>query len=172
MNDWTTSSLQKLLDERGPALQLYARQFCDAPDDAVQEALVELVQQATPPERILPWLYTVVKRRALNLARSESRRVKHQQDAVRRRDWFASPDTDRQEADQCQALLRRLPTLEREIVTARIWGELSFAEIAELVQQPLSTVHRRYRQALVDLQSIASQTPAAGKMEGHNEVGT
>ena len=34
----------RLLDRHGAALELYARQLCQCPDDCVQEALVELAR--------------------------------------------------------------------------------------------------------------------------------
>ncbi len=36
--------LSRLLDEHSAALVLYAQQFCDCPEDVVQEALIHLTQ--------------------------------------------------------------------------------------------------------------------------------
>lgn len=58
------------------------------------------------------------------------------------------------ESVDVEALLRRLPPLEREIVVARIWGELSYAQIAELVDRSTSAVHRRYQRAFAELGRI------------------
>ena len=38
-----------LLDRYLPALVLYARQWCRAPEDVVQEAFIKLARQAEPP---------------------------------------------------------------------------------------------------------------------------
>ena len=53
--------LGRLVSEHAAALVLYARQWCDAPEDVVQEAFVKLISQRQPPERVLPWLYRVVR---------------------------------------------------------------------------------------------------------------
>ena len=37
--------LGQILDEHGPALVLYARQWCNTPDDVVQEAFFSLLRQ-------------------------------------------------------------------------------------------------------------------------------
>lgn len=37
--------LTRLLDEHGAALVLYAQQWCDTPEDVVQEAFLALVRQ-------------------------------------------------------------------------------------------------------------------------------
>ena len=63
--------LARLLDQHGAALELYARQLCDCPDDCVQEALVELARQPSVPDEVLPWLYR--RRQAARLARRRHR---------------------------------------------------------------------------------------------------
>ena len=47
--------------------------------------------------------------------------------------------------------LEGLPLAEREVVVARIWGGLSFEEIAGLTGALTSTVHRRYQAGLAAL---------------------
>lgn len=150
-------ALQTLIDTYGGALTLYARLWCRAPDDAVQETWIQLIQQDSPPEKLLPWLYTTVRNRAMNLARGESRRAQHQSHSARLRDRWFLPDETFNDIDY-EALIARLPLVDREIVVARIWGELSFAEIAELVELSLSSVHRRYHGALETLQRILNET--------------
>ncbi len=151
--------LQELIDAHSAALTLYARQWCHAPEDAVQEALIELLRQDPFPDNVVAWLYVAVRRRAMNVARAESRREKHQQQAGRQRGhWFVTEEGDLDDPTDYQTYLARLPQLEREIIVARIWGERSFAEIGELVKQSTSTVHRRYQQALATLQRMINET--------------
>ena len=131
------------------ALALYARQWCLHPDDAVQEALIELLEQDPPPRDAVAWLFTTVRRRALNQARSEQRRSQHQQRAAAGREpWFVLPPDDSLTSAEVEEMLQRLEPLDREIVVAKIWGELSFEQIATLVQRSSSHVHRRYHHAL------------------------
>lgn len=121
----------------------------------MQEALIELLRQDPLPDNVAAWLYTTVRRRAMNLARADGRRTKHHNQAAQEREsWFLPAEDDFDSSVDYEALLARLPRLEREIVVARIWGKRSFAEIAELVEQPISTVHRRYQRALADLEHM------------------
>ena len=60
-------------------------------------------------------------------------------------------------APEFESALAGLPPLEREIVVARIWGRLSFAQIAELVEQSSSAVHRRYKRALAELRTVLNR---------------
>jgi RNA polymerase sigma-70 factor (ECF subfamily) len=150
-------ALQQVIDAHAAALTLYARQWCQTPEDAVQEALINLLRQNPAPANVAAWLYTTVRRRAINLARAEGRRAKHQAIAGRQRDyWFAPNDSSLDEPDY-EKLLTRLPQLEREIIVARIWGERSFAEIAALVEQPMSTVHRKYQRGLAELEQMINE---------------
>jgi len=145
----------ELVDAHGAALALYARQWCRAPEDALQEALIELLRQNPAPDHPVAWLYKTVRRRAMNQARAERRRVKHHRQASEQREsWFLPANDILGESIDVEALLRRLPPLEREIVVARVWGELSYAQIAELVDRSTSAVHRRYQRALVELGRI------------------
>jgi len=66
--------LGRLVDEHAAALVLYARQWCAAPEDVVQEAFVKLASQRREPDNLLGWLYRVVRNGALAAARAERRR--------------------------------------------------------------------------------------------------
>jgi RNA polymerase sigma-70 factor (ECF subfamily) len=144
-----TEALQTLLDSHGAALKLYARQWCHAPDDALQEALIELLRQDPVPDQPVAWLFKTIRRRAMNLARGERRRSTHHRQASQQRDeWFSDGESLGFGSEELRAALSRLPDLEREIVVARIWGELSFERVADLVGISSSSAHRRYRGAL------------------------
>jgi len=64
-----------------------------------------------------------------------------------------APDTleCREDADRLQKCLAKLPTVEREVVLMRHYGELSFAEIAEYTAAPLGTVLSRAHRGLAKL---------------------
>lgn len=153
-----TEALQKLIDSHGAALILYARQLCNAPDDALQEALIELLRQNPVPDYPVGWLFTTIRRRALNLTRGERRRSEHHRKASEQRnDWFIDDEGIGFDSAELMEVLDRLPDVDREIVVARIWGELSFERIAELVGTSSSSVHRRYRAALSELHSMLEE---------------
>ncbi len=155
-----TETLRRLIDAHGAALTLYARQWCRAPDDALQEALIDLLRQRPVPERPAAWLFKTVRRRAMNLARGERRRVEHHREAGRQREaWFVDDVDEAIDGETLERLIERLPPLEREIVVARIWGGLSFERIAELVETSSSSAHRRYRRALSMLGDMMNGKP-------------
>ena len=70
--------LGRLVDQHAPALVLYARQWCAAPEDVVQEAFLKLVAQRQPPDNPLAWLYRVVRNGAVSAARTARRRQRYE----------------------------------------------------------------------------------------------
>lgn len=151
-DEQTPEALARLLAEHGAALVLYARQWTNAPEDVVQSALVELVTQSIPPARVVPWLYRVVRNGAISAQRGERRRQRRETAVATSESWFEA-GSSRLDAQEAAATLSSLSPEMREVVVARIWGELTFAEIAELVGTSLSTAQRRYEQGLRELQS-------------------
>ena len=150
--------LSRILDQHAAALVLYARQLCPDPEDAVQRAFIKLSDSEPWPEDLRAWLYRVVRNEAIGQLRSEqSRRKREQAVAQTRAAWFDPNPGDRIDADQAVAALAKLEPSQREIVVARIWGGLSFREIAELVGISSSTAHRDYQTALKALQHALNQ---------------
>jgi RNA polymerase sigma-70 factor (ECF subfamily) len=149
-------TLHAIIQRWAPPLMLYARQWCSSPEDAVQESLIELVKEEQVPPNPVAWLFQVVRFRSQNQARAQRRREHHEQVAAAlRASWFEY-NFDQSVLVDGQELtteLLRLERLDREIVIARIWGQLSWSEISELVDRPISTIHRRYSQALRELRT-------------------
>ncbi|MCC6127027.1 MAG: RNA polymerase sigma factor [Pirellulales bacterium] len=141
--------LARLLDAHGAALVLYARQWCDTPEDVAQEAFLALLRQPAPPENAVGWLYRAVRNGAINARRSAHRRARRESTIARSvESWFhVSPD-DRLDALAAARAMETLPIEERETLVARLWGGLTFEEIAELTGSSTSTVHRRYQAGL------------------------
>jgi RNA polymerase sigma factor (sigma-70 family) len=154
--------LGRLLDELGPPLALYAAQWTDAADDCVQEALVELAGQTALPDNVRAWLYRVVKHRALNAARGDRRRRERETHVATNRliTTNDSPDFDHWDALTATEALDRLEPTEREVVVMRIWGSLTYEEIAAALSISTSTAHRHFERALENLrQTLESPCP-------------
>jgi RNA polymerase sigma factor (sigma-70 family) len=142
--------LGRLYRQHAPALYLYARQWGGSAEDIVQEAFVRLVQQTPPPEQVLPWLYRVVRNEALTAHRTAARRRQREQRASTPEAWFSAAE-NRLDANEATRLLADLPLELREAIVARLWGGLTFEEIARLMGCSLPTAHRRYQTGLAQL---------------------
>ncbi|MGD2174170.1 MAG: sigma-70 family RNA polymerase sigma factor [Candidatus Brocadiaceae bacterium] len=137
--------LGRLLERHGRALELFARQYCDSPEDVVQYALLKLVQQKKRPDRVLPWLYKVVRNRAISVSRSASRRRRRERTASQNeREWFEPSYGEQLDAQAAARALGSLTDGQREAIVARIWGGLTYEEIGEAVGCSSSAAHRRY----------------------------
>jgi RNA polymerase sigma-70 factor (ECF subfamily) len=153
MNVVDQELLSRLLDEHSAALVLYAQQWCDGPEDVVQEAFVRLMRQRPVPDNVVGWLYHVVRNLAISAARKSGRRARHEAAAATgRQPWFEPAADDALDAAGAVAALASLPVEEREVIVLRLWSELSFQEIAELIGVSTSTAHRRYEHGLRALQ--------------------
>jgi len=153
--------LTRLVLPRQPALTLYARQWLDAAsaEDAVQEALTALLTQRMTPNDPIAWMFRAVRNAAIDAARSTSRRKRREQAvATDRSEWFESRPDSAIDAETAEHALRGLSAEHRQIVVLRIWGELNFTQIAEIVSLGVSTVHERYSTALKQMR-IALENP-------------
>ncbi len=144
----------ELLDRHGPALVLFARQFCAVAEDVVQDAFLKLFHANTPTlGDPVAWLYRVVRNGALDAAKSERRR-KRRETIAQPSTWFVEPEVGGLDADRAVAALERLPAELRETIVARLWGGLTFEQIAGVTVCSASTAFRRYEAGLAALREI------------------
>jgi RNA polymerase sigma-70 factor (ECF subfamily) len=144
----TPQDFGRLVERHGPPLVLYARQWCRAPEDVVQDAFLKLFAQRPPPQEVVPWLYRVVRNGALDAAKLDRRRQRRESAVARPARWFVEPEVDGLDADAAVAALQRLPPEQREVIVARLWGGLSFEQIAGVAGCSASTAFRRFSAGL------------------------
>ena len=53
-----------------------------------------------------------------------------------------------------QAAVEALPAEKREVVVMKLYGQLTFAQMAAVLEEPLSTVATRYQRALEELREL------------------
>jgi RNA polymerase sigma factor (sigma-70 family) len=139
------SQLGRLVEAHAAGLVLYARQWCAAPEDVVQEAFLKLIAQPHAPNQPVAWLYRVVRNAAISAARAGQRRRKHETArAERGAAWFLPTEGADLDARTATEALRRLPDDEREAITLHLWGGLTFLEVADVLGCTHSTAHRWY----------------------------
>jgi RNA polymerase sigma-70 factor (ECF subfamily) len=145
-------ALARLIDAHASALVLYARQWCASPEDVVQEAFVKLAGRGAPPDPVLPWLYRVVRNGSVSARRAEARRRRHEAEAAARQpSWFFPAEGTGLDAARAAEALQGLPLEQREVLVARLWGGLTFDQIAVLAGLSSSAAHRLYHAGLAAL---------------------
>jgi RNA polymerase sigma-70 factor (ECF subfamily) len=140
----TPHDFTRLVNAHGPPLILYARQWSAAPEDVVQEAFLKLVTLHQPPREPVAWLYKVVRNAAIDAGRTTQHRRQRETAVARPVRWFVEREVDGLDAEVAVAALQRLPVEQREVVVARLWGGLSFEQIADVAGCSASTAFRRY----------------------------
>ena len=154
-SDW-----RQWLADHAARLLLFARQKARSEADAqdlVQEAVVEAWRRqrdGQPPP--LPLVFATIHRRAIDLARSQDRRARRDLAASESQpeSWFDTSVEDRELQQSIQNAMSRLPETYREVIALKVWGGLTFAEIAETLSIPANTAASRYRYALAELRKM------------------
>jgi RNA polymerase sigma factor (sigma-70 family) len=147
----TARQLIELMDAHTPALVLFARQLCESSEDVVQDAFCKLAALSTPPDDPAAWLFRVVRNRALDVAKAERRRRRHENAASARAPWFHESQFDGLDADAAVEALSALPVEQREVIVLKLWSGLTFEQIAAACGCSLSTAHRRYETGIETL---------------------
>jgi RNA polymerase sigma-70 factor (ECF subfamily) len=148
---------RKCYRELAPKLLLFARQWVPSAADAedvVQSAFVKF-WRCQPDARAehYPLLYSAVRSTALDMLRGDQRRLRREANPdaeVLREDHtcFDAGVEQREDAVLVEEAMRRLPPEQREVLALRVWGELTFAEIAATLGESINTVASRHRYAL------------------------
>jgi RNA polymerase sigma factor (sigma-70 family) len=159
MRTWITAEwLSGVLDRHAAALELFASQWSDTPEDCVQEAIIELTHLPNCPDSVAAWLFHVVRTRALNSCRSQTRRRRHEAMAARLIKLEIDPANEPAfDANELAAGLEQLDEELREVVVARIWGGLGFTEIGEMLGQSTTTAFRKFQSGLTALRRILEE---------------
>lgn len=146
--DWS-----EWLDRHGAVLLLFARQWISNRSDAedvVQEAFVRFWRRRDEVTEPLGYLYASVKHCALDRQR-QCRRQSQREEAVARTEQeslFQSPAELAERDTAVEEALRQLPEFQREVLVLKIWGDLTFPQIADALQISVNTAASRYRYAL------------------------
>lgn len=158
------SEWREWLSTHGPKLLLFARQQARSHEDAediLQDAVVKLVEKVDKGEFVggsdawQAYLYTSIRRLAIDLSRRTDRRRKRE-DVISTESaqdtgshpWFEGDSSDDEIRDQLEEKLKQLPAKFAEVIVMKIWGDKTFAEIGEALEISQNTAASRYRYGL------------------------
>jgi RNA polymerase sigma-70 factor (ECF subfamily) len=118
-------------------------------EEAVQETFTSIwktrASYHSQVGTVAPWLLTVARYRAIDIARRNGRDAAHQTTDEPLQTVSAPSDVPQQAAAHAQtrrvlSLLAQLPDTQREVITLAFYGELSHTEIAEHLDLPPGTI--------------------------------
>ncbi len=142
-----------------PKFLLYARQKCEGlaeAEDVLQEAVVRVwkIQKGEfPPNPFL--LFQSLRRIAVDFARKRIRRKQREDKSMVSEEhlsWFCDPLEKEECSQTLEHALKSLPVEQQEVVLLKLWGELTYEQIAELTGVSANTSASRYRYALQSLE--------------------
>lgn len=161
------SEWREWLRMHGPKLLLFARQQSRSHEDAediLQDAVVKLVDKVRTGEFVggsdawQAYLYTAIRRLAIDLSRRTDRRKKREDivsmeaaEHVGKHPWFEGDSSDEEVRSQLEDKLKQLPPKFAEVIVMKVWGEKTFAEIGEALDISQNTAASRYRYGLESL---------------------
>ncbi len=126
----------------------------DRARDVVQETFLKLCRQ-NPQEldgHLAQWLYTVTRNRALDVRRQEKRmQTMPPQEAngqISREKDQAAQSAQNEEATRIEEVLKDLPENQQEAVRLKFQSDLSYKEIGDVLDLPVSHVGYLIRTAI------------------------
>jgi RNA polymerase sigma-70 factor, ECF subfamily len=126
----------------------------DAADEVLQEAFLRLVRsrhQLAAVDNLLAYLLVVVRHEAARYLARRGREAERRTPLTGTDLFEVASDREgkaRETADAVAAALSRLGSEQREVVELKIYGGLTFREIAEITGVALPTAASRYQAAL------------------------
>ena len=159
--DW-----QGWLRVNGPRLLLFSRQQTRGSHDAedvLQDALVKLAKKVAEGTFVggqdawMPFLYTQVRREAIDRGRKDDRRRKREEhvvedfkglNTIESGSWFMESDAGSEQGELLEAALKELPEKFSEVLVMKIWGGRTFDDIGKALGISLHTAASRYRYGL------------------------
>lgn len=146
------AEIEALYRQHGPALLLFAGALSGEhgrAQDAVQEVFLKLLETNGLRNAVdaKAYLFACVRNAVLNDRKRRQRDIALDPECS----WFEPPNRDYTAELNLRRTLTGLPDDQREVTILHIWGELTFAQIAEILGVTSNTVASRYRYALSKL---------------------
>ncbi len=151
-SDHDTDEIGRLYDQYGAALLLFASALSGDrtwAQDAVHHVFLKLIENGSicKASDQKAFLFACVRNAVLNDTKLRRRDATFEADSL----WFDPPQRDYSAEKRLRLALQALPEDQREVMILHLWGELTFAEIAEVVGTSANTAASRYGYALTKL---------------------
>ncbi|MGC1107993.1 MAG: sigma-70 family RNA polymerase sigma factor [Candidatus Acidiferrales bacterium] len=149
----STTEIEALYVRYGPALLLFAMAMTgerSRAQDALHQVFLRLLErrEAKHVDDIKAYLFACVRNTVLNDTKVRGRTVPLDDQSAR---WFDPPDRDYAEELSLRRALNVLSDEQREVMILHVWGDLTFAQVAEIVGISPNTAASRYRYGLAGL---------------------
>ena len=151
-NNWC----ERLYEAQATQLLLYGRALGlshSEAEDVLQDTFVSLMNLAAEPEKPVNYCIRTFRNKALNYRRSLWRRLARELES---KSWFERVAHESPEELAAMRCLSQLPPEQREVIVLKIWQQLTFENIAELLEMSPNTVAGRYRYGIQKIRACLS----------------
>jgi RNA polymerase sigma-70 factor, ECF subfamily len=151
------NEVRELYELHGRALLAYACAFLHDPseaEDVLHQVFLQLLRDGRTEIESPGYLFRAVRNRVLNHLRGRSREVALGDAPDERAQWLESPSNSTETALALQSALGTLPGEQREVIVLRVWGQMTFEEVAAVVGVSPNTAASRYRYGLAKLNEV------------------
>ena len=103
------------------------------------------MQLAEPPHDPVAWIFAAVRNASNQHLRGEKRRkCRENASLAEKKPWFSPAEGE----NELVAELQSLPFDCRTVISAKIWGNLTFEQVAAMTGTSKSSAHRKYNEGL------------------------
>ncbi len=149
----SAEQIRHLYSELGPALLGYASLILknrSAAEDVLHQVFLKFLEGRVPlPREPRPYLFRAIGNAALNHRRGELRETARREELQ----LFETSTGMESSAAELDAAIAELPEEQQQIVFLKVWGEMTFEEVAQLLGISSNTAATRYRLALAKLRA-------------------
>lgn len=162
------TEIESLYRRHGSALLLFAAAISgerSRAQDAVHQVFLKLLEDGNLRRAVdkKAYLFACVRNAVRNEARMQQRNLPLEEESA----WFDPPARDYAAELSIRRGLAALPEDQREVIVLHLWGELTFSQIAGLLDINANTAASRYRYALARLrESMCAKEDPCGKLRG------
>ena len=146
--------LEELYDRYGRSLYRFALSILGSPEDAedaIQEVFIRIARdyrRLTRVENVKAYLFTATRNAAYSVLRTRQRGEQLEQAVISEPIVMPRMEDVSVRSMILRTSLAELPVEQREVVMLKVYGELTFQEIADLVGDAINTIYSRYRYAV------------------------
>lgn len=148
-NSSNATEIEALYRQYGSALLLFAAAITGErgrAQDAVQQVFLKLMENGNLRQAVdkKAYLFACVRNAVLNEAKVQQRNTVLDPESA----WFNPPNRDYAGELNLRRAMCTLPDDQRQVIVLHVWGELTFSQIADLLDISSNTAASRYRYAL------------------------
>ena len=157
------NQVQGWYQQHGPALLAYLSSMLGergSAEDVLHQVFLKLLKgnMEVPGDSVKPYLFRAVRNTALNLVQRSRRDAwfdaTEKETGEAGQKWFEAPEELGYWSAKLESAIRALPVEQSEVVVMRIWGEMTFDDIARVLDISINTVASRYRYAISKLREL------------------